>query len=100
MLTAAREDLSVSERILTPILLDGSAGEADADGNGRITAGELAAYVDSRLRLVCPVCDATIDPRTALCPDCGSVLKGENRVPRPEQGVFIDPDTVLWTTGG
>lgn len=100
VLTAAREDLSVSERILTPILLDGSAGEADADGNGRITAGELAAYVDSRLRLVCPVCDATIDPRTALCPDCGSVLKGENRVPRPEQGVFIDPDTVLWTTGG
>ncbi len=100
VLTAAREDLSLSERILTPILLDGSAGEADDDGNGEVTAGELAGYVDSRLQLVCPICDATIDPRTAVCPDCGSVLKGENRVPRPEQGVFVNPDTVLWTTGG
>ncbi|MDM7993426.1 MAG: caspase family protein [Candidatus Fermentibacter sp.] len=100
VLTAAREDLSVSERILTPILLDGAGGEADEDGNGLVTAGELATYVDSRLQLVCPVCDATIDPRTAQCPDCGSVLKGENRVPRPEQGVFVDPGTVLAVTRG
>lgn len=100
VLTAAREDLSVSERILTPILLDGAGGEADDDGNGLVTAGELADYVDERLQLVCPVCDATIDPRTAVCPDCGSVLKGENRVPRPEQGVFVDPETVLSVTRG
>ncbi len=97
VLTAAREDLSVSERILTPILLDGSVGAADENGDGYVTAGELSAYVDTRLQLVCPVCDATIDPRTAVCPDCGSVLKGENRVPRPEQGLFVDPELVLWT---
>jgi hypothetical protein len=96
VLTAAREDLSVSERILTPILLEGSRGAADEDRDGSVTAGELAGYVDDMLQLVCPVCDATIDPRTAVCPDCGSVLKGENRVPRPEQGVFLDPDLVLW----
>jgi hypothetical protein len=100
VLTAAREDLSVSERILTPILLEGSRGEADSDDDGRITAGELADFVDARLQLVCPVCDATIDPRTAVCPECESVLKGDNSVPRPEQGVFVDSELVLWTSGG
>lgn len=97
VVTAAREDLSVSERILTPILLQGSSGEADADGNGSITAGELAGYVDEVLQRVCPFCDTILDSGSSrLCPGCGEVLKGENRIPRPEQGVFMPPSTVVW----
>jgi len=30
------------------------------------------------------------------CPECGTVLKGEYRIPRPEQGLFLDPDQPLW----
>lgn len=98
VITAAREDLSVSERILTPILLTGSRGEADTDRNGLITAGELAAYVDRVLQRVCPFCDTILEEGPSrLCPGCGEVLKGENRIPRPEQGVFTDPGTVIWT---
>lgn len=96
VLTAAREDRSVSERILTPILLEGARGAADGNGNGILSARELLEYVDAELQLICPVCDARIDPVSAICPDCGSVLKGENRVPRPEQGFFLDSDVDLW----
>ncbi len=98
VLTAAREDLSVSERILTPILLQGSRGGADSDNDGLITAGELADYVDMTLQRVCPFCDTILeDGSSRLCPGCGEILKGENRIPRPEQGVFTDPGTVVWT---
>lgn len=98
VITAAREDLSVSERILTPILLRGSRGEADSNRDGRITAGELAAYVDRVLQRVCPFCDTILDEGPSrLCQGCGEVLKGENRIPRPEQGVFTDPEAVIWT---
>jgi len=97
VVTAAREDLSVSERILTPILLQGSRGDADTDGDGAITAGELAGYVDEVLQRVCPFCDTILDAGSSrLCPGCGEVLKGENRIPRPEQGVFMPASTVVW----
>ena len=97
VVTAAREDLSVSERILTPILLAGSEGGADADGDGLVTAGELAGYVDEVLQRVCPFCDTILEAGSSrLCPGCGEVLKGENRIPRPEQGVFMAPSTVIW----
>ena len=96
ILTAAREDRSVSERILTPILLEGAHGAADSDRNGIITARELMDYVDSSLQLICPVCDARIQPGDTVCPECGAVLKGENQVPRPEQGFFLDSDIDLW----
>ncbi len=98
VLTAAREDLSVSERILTPILLQGGRGGADLDGDGIITVGELAEYVDMILQRVCPFCDTVLEEGASmLCPGCGETLKGENRIPRPEQGVFTDPGTVLWS---
>jgi hypothetical protein len=97
VLTAAREDLSVSERILTPILLQGSRGVADTNGDGTITAGELAGHVDEVLQRVCPFCDTILDAGSSrLCPGCGEVLKGENRIPRPEQGVFMPASTVVW----
>ncbi len=99
ILTAAREDRSVSERVLTPILLRGAEGEADGNRDGSVTARELLDFVDSRLQLICPVCDAVITAGSAVCPDCGSVLKGENRVPRPEQGFFLDEDIILWSSG-
>ncbi len=96
VLTAAREDLSVSERILTPILLQGSRGDADNDGNGYVSALELMTYIDGRLQLICPECDAELAPNTYVCPECGAVLKGENAVPRPQQGMFLDEDVDLW----
>jgi hypothetical protein len=98
VLTAAREDRSVSERILTPILLEGARGAADSNRNGIVSARELMGYVDARLQLICPVCDAQIVEGSTMCPDCGSVLKGENQVPRPEQGFFLDTDVDLWRT--
>lgn len=97
VLTAAREDRSVSERILTPILLDGSMGAADSDSDGMVSASELRDLVDARLQLICPVCDAVLEPGAPACPECGSALKGENQVPRPEQGYFLDTDIDLWT---
>ncbi len=100
ILSAAREDLSVSERILTPMILEGSRGAADADGDGLVTAAELTGYVDERLQLVCPVCDAVLAPNSVECPECGASLKGENSVPRPEQGMFLDGGLVLWSAGG
>ncbi|MEN8208018.1 MAG: caspase family protein [Candidatus Fermentibacteria bacterium] len=97
ILTAAREDLSVSERILTPILLQGSRGDADSNGNGYVSALELMTYIDEKLQLICPECDAELSANTYVCPDCGAVLKGDNAVPRPEQGMFlIDEDIELW----
>ncbi len=99
VLTAAREDLSVSERVLTPILLQGSRGDADSDGNGYVSALELMRYIDGRLQLICPECDAELQPNTFVCPQCGAILKGEDAVPRPEQGDFLDEDIPLWRVG-
>ena len=96
ILTAAREDLSVSERILTPILLQGSRGDADSNGNGYVSALELMTYIDERLQLICPECDAELSANTYVCPDCGAVLKGDNAVPRPQQGMFLIEDVELW----
>jgi hypothetical protein len=96
VLTAAREDLSVSERVLTPILLQGSRGDADSDGNGYVSALELMRYIDGRLQLICPECDAELQPNTYVCPQCGAILKGEDAVPRPEQGNFLNEDIPLW----
>jgi hypothetical protein len=96
ILTAAREDKSVSERVLTPILLDGSRGAADSNGDGVITAGELVDYVDGMMARICPVCDAVVDEGMAECPYCGTVLKGEYRIPRPEQGLFLKADQPVW----
>ncbi|MBD3276810.1 MAG: hypothetical protein GF388_00770, partial [Candidatus Aegiribacteria sp.] len=96
VLTAAREDLSVSERILTPILLRGSRGDADGDGNGYVSGLELMEYVDLQLQLICPECDAELEPGTLVCPECGAVLKGDNAVPRPQQGNFLVEDVPLW----
>ncbi|OPL17955.1 MAG: hypothetical protein AVO35_07285 [Candidatus Aegiribacteria sp. MLS_C] len=96
VLTAAREDLSVSERVLTPILLQGSRGDADGDGNGYVSALELMDYIDGRLRLICPECDAELEENTCVCPQCGAVLKGDDAVPRPEQGMFLLEDVMLW----
>lgn len=96
VLTAAREDLSVSERILTPLLLRGSRGDADSDGNGYVSALELLAYIDERLQLICPECDAELSTGSFVCPNCGAVLKGDNAVPRPEQGMFLTEDIDLW----
>ncbi len=96
VLTAAREDKSVGERVLTPILIEGSTGAADKNGNGLITAEELVDYVDSMMARICPVCDAVVDEGMVECPDCGTVLKGDYRIPRPEQGLFLDPDQVVW----
>ncbi len=96
ILTAAREDKSVSERVLTPILLEGSRGAADSNGNGVITAGELVSYVDGMMARICPVCDSVVNEGMAECPDCGTVLKGEYRIPRPEQGLFINSDEPVW----
>lgn len=96
ILTAAREDLSVSERILTPILLQGSRGDADSNGNGYVSGLELMMYIDDKLQLICPECDAELTANTYVCPDCGAVLKGENAVPRPQQGMFLIEDVELW----
>jgi hypothetical protein len=96
ILTAAREDRSVSERILTPILLEASRGAADSNGNGVITSGELVNYVDEMLARICPVCDAVVNEGMAECSECGTVLKGEYRIPRPEQGLFMSPDEPVW----
>jgi len=96
ILTAAREDRSVSERILTPILLEASRGAADSSADGIVTAGELVDYVDDMLARICPVCDAVVNEGMAECPECGTVLKGEYRIPRPEQGLFLSPDEPVW----
>jgi len=96
VLTAAREDRSVSERILTPILLEGARGSADSDRDGSVGARELLDYVDDQLQLICPVCDARIEEGAGICEECGSVLEGENAVPRPEQGYFLESDVDLW----
>lgn len=100
VLTAAREDRSVSERILTPIFLEGSRGAADSDRSGTITARELLAFVDARLQLVCPSCDAILEPGATECPSCGERFKGEDAVPRPEQGDFLDGDAEIWHSPG
>ena len=96
LLTAAREDKSVSERILTPILLEASRGAADSNGDGIISAGELVSHVDEMLARICPVCDAVVDQGMAECPECGTVLKGEYRIPRPEQGLYLPADHQVW----
>lgn len=96
ILTAAREDLRVSERILTPVLLQGSRGDADSDGNGYVSALELMTYIDEKLQLICPECDAELTENTYVCPECGAVLKGDNAVPRPQQGMFLVEDVELW----
>lgn len=101
VLTAAREDLSVSERILTPILLKGAKGDADSDLDGYISAIELMEYIDARLQLICPECDAVLGHDTFSCPECGATLKGANAVPRPEQGMFLDDRGLeLWPVAG
>ncbi len=61
-----------------------------------MTAGELVEYVDGMLARICPVCDAVVNERMAECPECGTVLKGEYRIPRPEQGLFMPGDTEVW----
>jgi len=96
VVTAAKEDRSVSERILTPILLEASRGAADSSGDGIITAGELVQYVDGMLARICPVCDAVVSEGMAECPECGTVLKGEYRIPRPEQGLFLPENHPVW----
>ena len=96
LVTAAREDKSVSERILTPILLEASRGAADSNGDGIITAEELVTHVDAMLARICPVCDAVVDQGMAECPECGTVLKGEYRIPRPEQGLYLPADHQVW----
>ncbi len=92
VVTAAREDLGVSERILTPFLIEGMDGAADSDGDGTVSAMELVGYVDAELARVCPVCDALLEPGAVVCPECSTKLLGENAVPRPEQGRFLEDD--------
>ncbi|MBN1434194.1 caspase family protein [Candidatus Fermentibacterales bacterium] len=96
ILAAAAEDNSVSERILTPILLDGSRGAADSNADGDITASELAVYVSARLDRICPFCDCELPFGATVCPECGEVLKGEGAIPHVEQGLFMDGDRVVW----
>lgn len=99
VITAAREDLSVSERILTPFLIDGMLGEADTDSDGTVSALELVGYVGARLARVCPVCDALLEPGAVVCPECSSKLVGDNAVPRPEQGLFLRDDVPVCNSG-
>jgi hypothetical protein len=99
VVTAAREDLSVSERVLTPFLVEGMEGAADSDADGTVTAMELVGYVDARLARVCPACDALLEPDAVVCPECSTKLVGENAVPRPEQGRFLDEDFPLCGAG-
>ncbi len=96
ILTAAGEDLEVSERVLTPILLRGSGGDADFDGDGYVSAIELMNYVDRRLRDFCPECGTEAGEGVGICPSCGAVLEGNGAVPGPEQGMFLDGDILLW----
>lgn len=99
LLTAAAENNSVSERILTPILLNGSRGAADENGDGLITALELMVYVSGRLGRICPVCDFEVPEGATVCPECGEKLKGHNAIQEPEQGLFLDGQSVLWDHG-
>ncbi|MBD3369399.1 hypothetical protein GF402_03435 [Candidatus Fermentibacteria bacterium] len=96
VVTAAREDRSVSERILTPILLRAARGDADYDHDGWVTSTELVKYVDLRLREICPMCDAVVEPGAVSCPECGTKLIGDNAIPRPEQGEYLSREIRLW----
>lgn len=96
ILTAAREDLSVYERVFMPILLNGVTGSADEDSNGYVSTLELLKYINMELKRVCPECAAILGEDEIICPECNTVFKEDNPIPRPQQGYYLEEDIELW----
>jgi len=96
IITAAREDLGVYERIFMPILLDAVTGSADLNMNGYVSTSEILVYVDEQLEFMCPECGARIEDNGVICADCGTIFKEDNPVPQPQQGNYLEEEIDIW----
>lgn len=65
--------------LMTSIVMRGLRGEADADGDGKVTTAELSAFVLRIQPNLCPTCLTEVGPTAKTCRGCGEPLSGENQ---------------------
>lgn len=70
------EALSLKKGLLTAIIIRALDGEADADGDGKVTLAELGAFVERVQPNTCPSCQAELAPAHDRCRGCGADLAG------------------------
>lgn len=68
------EALALKKGLLTAILLRGLSGEADQNGDGAVTLGELSAFVERVQPNTCGACQDALTPEMARCRGCGEDL--------------------------
>ncbi|MCO5169944.1 MAG: caspase family protein [Planctomycetes bacterium] len=93
------EALALKKGLLTAILLRGLSGEADADGDGKVTLGELSAFVERVQPNTCGACQDALTPEMTRCRGCGEDLTQPDARQIP---VIVDragADVVLTTPG-
>jgi hypothetical protein len=93
------EALKLKQGLLTAILIDAFQGKADANEDGRVTLGEVSAYVERVQPNTCPGCQAELTPQMRRCRECGADLEGDNQRQIPVIVSRTDNEFVLSEPG-
>ncbi len=68
------EALALKKGLLTAIIIRALGGEADADDDGKVTVGELSAFVERVQPNTCAACQGALTPEQQRCRGCGEDL--------------------------
>lgn len=93
------EALRLKQGLLTAILIDAFQGKADGNQDGRVTLGEVSAYVERVQPNTCPGCQAELTPEMRRCRECGADLEGDNQRQIPVIVSRTDNEFVLSEPG-
>lgn len=91
----SREGLDFQAGLLSHLLLQGLAGGADGDDDGRVSAVELEDYLLRRMPLCCPACNALARPADRACGTCQRAFTGSNRLQHGVSLRYLEQDLIL-----
>jgi hypothetical protein len=95
----SNEAAGLKAGLMTALINKGLEGEADEDKDGKVTVGELSAYIERVQPNTCPGCQATLTPQMHTCPECGEALSGDNARQIPVIASKLDAGFVLTDPG-